>query len=203
MTGIKLCGIKRLEDINTINDIKPEYVGFVFAKTSKRFLEKDEAIRLKKVIDPCIKTVGVFVDEDMESILRLSDAGILDMVQLHGCEDEKYILNIKREINKPVIKAFQVKGREDVVEASECMADHILLDAGTGDGRVFDWDLLGGIKRPYFLAGGLNCNNVVDAVKRLNPYAVDVSSGIETNGIKDAVKMVEFVKKVRSIGHKL
>jgi phosphoribosylanthranilate isomerase len=198
-TKIKLCGIMRPQDIDVINRIKPEYIGFVFAPASRRYITDETAAALKKRLAPGIKAVGVFVDEAPERISGLLDDGIIDIAQLHGHEDEEYLCKLKTLTDKPLIKAFRIKSADDLLKTWDCTADHILLDAGAGGGTVFDWELLRGYDRPYFLAGGLNTSNAEEAVRLLHPFAVDVSSGIETDGLKDPVKMESFVKSVRAV----
>lgn len=199
MTRIKLCGLSRLCDIETANALQPDYVGFVFAAKSKRYVSPDKAMELKNQLLPSIKTVGVFVQETPEIIVRLLEQGTIDIAQLHGEESEDYILQLRKYTGKPLIKAFRVDTEADVEAANASNADYVLLDSGQGGtGTVFDWNLLTEINRPYFLAGGLNANNVQKAVTRLHPYAVDVSSGIETSGHKDAGKMAAFVRAVRN-----
>ena len=197
-TKIKLCGIMRAQDIDVINRIKPEYIGFVFAPASRRYITDETASALKKLLAPGINTVGVFVDEDPGTVSALLNGGVIDIAQLHGHEDEEYLCKLRTLTDKPLIKAFRIKNADDLLKTQDCTADHILLDAGAGNGTVFDWDLLRGYDRPYFLAGGLNTLNAEEAVKRLQPFAVDVSSGIETDGVKDPVKMESFVKSVRA-----
>ena len=195
MVKIKFCGLSRLCDIEFANEIKPDYAGFVFFEKSRRNISFEKAEELKKILAPEIKTVGVFVDEKIEKIL--SFAKILDLIQLHGNENEIYTEKIKNLTDKPVIKAFQIKNEKDLEVALRSPADYIMLDSGQGTGKNFDWKLIKNISRPYFLAGGLNAENVADAVKILNPFAVDVSSGIETDGFKDKIKMLDFAKAVR------
>lgn len=198
MTKIKLCGLTRPCDMEAANQLKPEYVGFVFAKKSRRYVTPDRAFELKKMLLPEIKTVGVFVREAPEVVSRLLNEGILDMAQLHGGEDETYISRLRCLTDSPLMKAFRVDSAEDIAAAERCSADHVLLDSGDGGtGTAFDWSLLQRMRRPYFLAGGLTCENVGRAVEELRPYAVDVSSGIETDGNKDAGKMAQFVDAVR------
>ncbi len=197
MTKIKLCGIRRAEDIEAANTLKPDFIGFVFAKASKRYVAREEAKRLKESLAQGIQAVGVFVDENIEHVAELLNDGIIDLAQLHGSEDEAYIAGLRQLSPKPVIKAFRIKKREDLALAKECSADHILLDAGAGDGEAFEWGWLKGFERPYFLAGGLDSGNVGNAINLLHPYGVDVSSGIETDGFKDTGKMRAFVEAVR------
>lgn len=197
MTKIKLCGLSRPCDIEAANRLKPEYIGFVFLPKSKRYVDYEKARELKSLLSPEIKAVGVFVDESPQRAAELLNNGTIDIVQLHGGEDEDYIGLLRNLTDKPIIKAFRIQSEDDILRAEESSADYILLDSGMGTGTVFNWDLIQNIKRPYFLAGGLDCDNVGEAVGRLHPYAVDVSSGIETNGLKDKEKMAAFVAKVR------
>lgn len=200
MTKIKMCGLSRTEDIEAANAIKPDYIGFVFAEISKRRVSALEASKLKSKLNPEIKAVGVFLDDKLDFVASMLNLGIVDVVQLHGSEDEEYIEKVRKITNKPIIKAFIIRSKEDVERAEKSTADYILLDGGKGEGKAFDWSLLKDIKRPYFLAGGLNPVNVSDAVKALKPYAVDVSTGIETNGVKDREKMTAFAGAVREEG---
>ena len=197
MTRVKMCGMTSEGDVINANELKPDYIGFVFAKNSRRFVTPHRALELKKLLDNDIKAVGVFVDENIETVSALIMDGIIDIAQLHGNEDDDYITLLRERTGKPVIKAFRIRSEQDVLRAEKSKADMILLDAGAGDGRTFDWSLLKEIKRPYFLAGGLNPENAADAVKALKPYAVDVSTGIETNGVKDREKMTAFADAVR------
>lgn len=197
MTKIKLCGLSRIEDIQTANKLKPDYVGFVFAERSKRRVSPLKATELKSKLDPEVKAVGVFLDDNLDLVAAMLNLGIVDLVQLHGNEDEAYIEKVRSITNKPIIKAFIINSIDDVKAAESSTADYILLDGGKGSGKAFDWTLLKDIKRPYFLAGGLNPDNAADAVKKLKPYSVDVSTGIETDGLKDAEKMAAFVSAVR------
>ena len=127
----------------------------------------------------------------------LLNKGTIDIAQLHGSEDEEYILRLRSLTGKPLIKAIKVQSEADIVAADKSGADYVLLDSGAGTGMTFNWELIKGIKRPYFLAGGLSPENVADAIRTLNPFAVDVSSGIETDGLKDESKMTDFVSIVR------
>lgn len=197
MTRVKLCGLTRAEDIEAVNRLEPEYIGFVFAKKSKRYVSPEKAAELKKLLNPEINAVGVFVDEDINKVADLLRNLTIDIAQLHGNEDNSYIEKLKKLINTPVIKAFQIKSGDDMVEARNSAADYVLLDSGKGSGQRFNWELIKSINRPYFLAGGLDTENISIAVKSLRPFAVDVSSGIETDGKKDLDKMTAFVNAVR------
>lgn len=197
MSKIKLCGLSRKCDIEWANALKPEYIGFVFWSKSKRNVPPEKAKELKDLLSPDIKAVGVFVDEPIENVAELLNDNIIDFAQLHGGEDEEYIKKLRALSGKPIIKAFLLKSESDAERAEKSTADYILVDSGTGTGKSFDWELLKNISRPYFLAGGLCCENISQAITALDPYAVDVSSGIETNGCKDKNKMAAFVAAVR------
>lgn len=197
MSKIKLCGLSRKCDIEWANALKPEYIGFVFWSKSKRNVPPEKAKELKDLLSPDIKAVGVFVDEPIENVAELLNDNIIDIAQLHGGEDEEYIKKLRALSGKPIIKAFLLKSESDAERAEKSAADYILVDSGTGTGKSFDWELLKNISRPYFLAGGLCCENISQAITALDPYAVDVSSGIETNGCKDKNKMAAFVAAVR------
>lgn len=197
MTRIKLCGLSRPEDIVAANALQPEYVGFVFAPQSPRFVSPETAERLRRMLSPAIQTVGVFVQQDPQTVAALLNRGILDLAQLHGDEDAHYLVRLRRATKRPIIQAFRVQGAQDIADAMRSKADYVLLDAGAGTGTSFDWNLLRQMERPYFLAGGLDARNAGEAVARWHPFAVDVSSGIETNGYKDPIKMAAFVSAVR------
>ena len=184
MTRIKLCGIMREEDIKVINEILPNYIGFVFAEKSKRFISYDRAKKLKESLEPKVKAAGVFVNEDIKNIIYLVKNKVIDIIQLHGNEDRTYINTLKEEVNIPIIRAYRIKSRFDV---------------GAGCGEIFDETLLEDFNEEYFLAGGLSPDNIKEKIMRLHPFAVDVSSGIETDGKKDAFKMRKFVSLVREV----
>ncbi len=197
MTKIKFCGLTRPCDIAAANEIKPDYVGFVFAPNSKRRVGYKQAVDLKNLLSKDIKAVGVFLNEDIEQVISLLNLGIIDAAQLHGDESVDYIRRIQQETGKPVIKAFRIHSEADVAAAEETIADYIILDAGTGEGKTFDWNLVEQFQKPYFLAGGLKPENVKEAMRQLHPYALDVSTGIETDGLKDKQKMADFAATVR------
>ncbi len=202
-TKIKICGLSRPCDIETVNALRagkagPDYIGFVFVDWSSRCISVETAKELKKLLDPGCKAVGVFVDEKAEVVIGLLKSGLIDLVQLQGREDEDYIGRVRLLTGKPVIKAFSIKTKEDILAAESSSADYVLLDSGKGGlGSSFDWRLIQDLKRPYFLAGGLTPQNVGEAIASLHPYAVDVSSGVETDHVKDRAKMSAFVKAVR------
>ena len=196
VTKIKFCGLRRPCDIEAANELGVDYAGFVFAEKSRRFVSKEQAAALKALLSPKIKAVGVFVDEKAEKIAELCKEGIIDAVQLHGNESEDHIKSLRALTHVPVIRAFRISGEEDMKEAVRSSADIILLDSGAGTGTVFDWKLLRGMERPFFLAGGLDPFNVSEAVRALHPFGVDVSSGIETEGFKDINRMKAFKEAV-------
>ena len=199
MTKIKLCGLSHPCDIRAANELLPDYIGFVFAPKSRRYVSPEKAAELKRMLDPGIRAAGVFVDEQPQVIEALVSRGVIDAVQLHGRENEDYIQDLRKQLgNTRIIQAFSICSEQDAKRAEESSADLILADSpGGGTGEVFDWTLLRKIRRPYFRAGGLNPDNAGDAVNALAPYGVDVSSGIETGGEKDRKKMEKFVLAVR------
>lgn len=197
MTKIKLCGLSRPVDIEEANRLKPEYIGFVFAKKSRRYVTPEQAAQLKLQLSPDIKAVGVFVNAPMELITELLGNKTIDIVQLHGDEDEDYIKQLRSLTDSPIIKAFSITSSSDMESINSSSAHYVLLDSGAGTGTLFNWQLIHSINRPYFLAGGLDPDNAAYAVRSLKPYAVDVSSGIEREGLKDKTKMAAFVSAVR------
>ena len=195
---IKLCGLTRPCDIEAVNELQPDYIGFVFAKKSRRYVSPEKAKELKAMLAPGIQAVGVFVNEEPEQIAALLEAGTIDVAQLHGQESETEIRRLRELTNHPMIQAFRIDTEQDVERANASTADYVLLDSGAGGtGTVFDWDLLQAIRRPYFLAGGLDTENLGTVKAKLNPYGIDVSSGIETDGYKDKEKMTAFVAAAR------
>ncbi|WP_408071727.1 phosphoribosylanthranilate isomerase [Butyrivibrio sp. JL13D10] len=203
MTRIKFCGLTRPEDIDIVNKLKPDYIGFVFYTKSKRNLTPEKAAILKQKLDDKIQAVGVFVDEDMNKIAKLVNDNVIDIIQLHGSEDETYIEDLRKITSAKIIKAFQIK--QNVYEGliNESSADMVLVDSGQGTGKAFDWNILSKIKRPFILAGGLNPENVKDAILNIKPYGIDLSSGIETDGIKDEAKMEAIMTAKRETSSQL
>ena len=197
MAKIKICGLSRKCDIEIANQLNIDYIGFVFYKKSKRYVSFEQALALKKYLKSDIKSVGVFVDEPIKNVVSLLENRIIDIAQLHGNEDEEYIKELRSETDQTIIKAFCINSEEDIIKANESTADYVLLDSGKGSGNVFSWELLKKINRPYFLAGGLSADNAEKALELLNPYALDVSSGVETDGLKDKNKMTAFVSVIR------
>ena len=198
MTKIKLCGLTRPCDIEWANDLRPDYIGFVFAQKSRRYTSPVDARALREKLHPDIRAVGVFVNEAPEAVASLLNDGIIDIAQLHGGEDADYIKALRKLTGRPLIKAFRIDSAADLDRARRSTADHVLLDNGAGGtGTAFDWSVLKDFDRPFFLAGGLGPDNVARAIKAVHPFAVDVSSGIETDGVKDYKKMTAFVSAVR------
>lgn len=197
-TKIKLCGMFRMQDIAVINTLKPDYAGFVFYPPSHRNISVAQAMAMREALHSSIKAVGVFVDSPARLVAKLLNDGVIDAAQLHGHEDAAYIAQLRRQTEKPIIQAIKIRTAEDGARAEASAADWVLLDNGLGTGERFDWSLIQTVRRPYFLAGGLDADNIAEAVRQLHPYAVDVSSGIETNKLKDADKMQRFVQAVRN-----
>lgn len=198
-TKIKLCGLTRESDIEVANQLLPEYIGFVFAKKSRRYLSPERAKELRTLLRAEISAVGVFVREEPEIVAELLQSGVIDAAQLHGGEDAAYVARLRALTDHPIIQAFRADRAKNLLAAAESRVDCVLLDSGEGGtGSPFDWNVLQTFPRPYFLAGGLNPENVADAIDKLHPYAVDVSSGIETDGKKDPEKMRAFVRAVRN-----
>ena len=199
-TELKICGLSRLEDIIAVNRHGADYAGFVFFKKSKRYVDPYKANELIELLRSDIKPVGVFMDEPIDDVVRIARISGVELVQLHGHESEEYVEYIKRTLDRPVIKAFKA-GEEGALErAANTSADYVMIDSGAGSGKKFDWSILKDFKREYFLAGGLDAESVGEAISLLEPYAVDVSSGVETDGIKDEKKIAEFIKAVKHGG---
>ena len=197
MTKIKFCGLSRRCDIEAVNELKPEYIGFVFVKTSKRYVSFEKAEELKSLLDPKIKAVGVFVNEDLKRIEEICDKKVIDIVQLHGLEEEKELNYLRSRIVQPVIKAFLYKKGRRCQTSGKKSGGFYFIGFGAGTGRTFEWEWIKHMERPYFLAGGIHIDNVEKALEQLKPYAIDVSSGIETEGRKDKRKMAAIMTAVR------
>lgn len=206
MTKIKICGLSRKADIDSVNRWLPDYVGFVFAP-SKRQVVPEQASSLKAELDLRIKTVGVFVNEPILSIVKLYNARVIDLVQLHGDETEEYIKEIKSQIDCPVIKVVRVQSTEQVSQVEKLSCNMLLLDTFQqdqygGSGKSFDYSLIPILQKPFFLAGGLANSNIIQAIKKCNPYGVDISSGVETDGLKDENKIRNIIQTVRNFDRK-
>ena len=198
-TKIKICGLRRREDILAVNEARPDYCGFIieFPK-SFRSVTADKVRELVKDLSPEIKGVGVFVNAPVEFVSGLLNDGTLALAQLHGQEDEAYIRELKKLTDKPIIKVFSVKTSEDIEKALQSPADYILLDQGSGGtGMTFDWSLIPKIERPFFLAGGIGSENLEQAIREIRPYAVDLSSSVETDKWKDPEKIRNVADIVR------
>ena len=198
---LKFCGMTSRADIDAANEAKPDYIGFVFAESPRHVSDLDAA-RLKEHLNPDIQTVGVFVDDEPAHIAALVRDGVIDLVQLHGNEDARYIARLRETCAAPIIKAVRVETHADIERVEALPVDFLLLDTYTqhaygGSGKTFDWSLIGETAKPYFLAGGLNETNIAAALQT-GAYALDLSSGIETNGVKDAGKMRRIAAMVRS-----
>lgn len=199
-TRIKLCGMWREVDIEGVNAARPDYVGFVidFPK-SKRSLTRERVAQLSSQVDDRIVRVGVFVDEPQEFVTELFDAGTIDVAQLHGHEDEEYIARLRAISDVRIWQAFQVRDAAATERARASSADMVVVDAGQGTGCVFDWSLVQGLDRDFILAGGLGPDNVAAAIEQVRPWGVDMSSGIETDGVKDPEKMRAAVAAARKM----
>ena len=199
MVKIKICGLRRLEDISIVNRYKPDYVGFVFAD-SKRKVSHDFAYEMKSNLSSDIVSVGVFVDADIGEIVELFDRGIIEIAQLHGLESEDYINKLRENTNGElkIINAIEMSDEKDLLEYDNSISDYLLLDSGKGSGKTFDWGLIRkDLNKEFFLAGGINISNIADAIEEFNPYAIDLSSGVETDGLKDENKIEEIMEVIR------
>ena len=206
MTKIKICGLTRTEDIAMVNEFLPDYIGFVFAK-SRRQVSAEQAKELKKRLKPEIKAVGVFVNEKPENIAKIANQGIIDLIQIHGDEDAAYCAQLRKLTQAPIIKVVRVEREDDLAGIEEFDCDYYLFDTLSskdygGTGKAFDHSLLYNkeIKKPFFVAGGLNQDNVAAVIEVIKPFGVDTSGGVETDGIKDANKIKEFIKQGRIVG---
>ena len=210
---VKMCGISKVETIPAVVEAKPDYMGLVFAPSKRQVTVEQAEILVEELHKQCInhydtkvvKTVGVFVNETLDNLVRIADTANLDAVQLHGDEDEAFIQSLKERTNVEVWKAIQIRSAADVEKWIDSSADMLLFDAyhkdeRGGTGEVFDWSSLDTFERPFMLAGGIDSTNVARAIRTVRPYGIDISSGIETNGMKDDKKITAFTKIVKSIG---
>lgn len=199
---IKLCGMFRDCDIDYANEAKPDYVGFILGFTkSHRNIDAETARRLRSRLDTGIKAVGVFVNSPETTCAEYANCGIIDVIQLHGDEDADFIRRLRELTSAPIIKAAKIRTPEDIGRVQALGADYVLLDNGTGTGEMFDHSLLDGaeIRQPFFLAGGLTPENLRQAAESVRPYCVDLSSGVETDRLKDREKMLEAVRVIREL----
>ena len=219
MVKLKICGMKRLEDIEIVNKYKPDYIGFVFAE-SPRKVSYGQAKELSSNLSEDIVPVGVFVNEHMKLIVDLFKEGIIKIAQLHGDEDENYIRNLKAKSLEqtgseiPIINAIEINKlfhaddldedqvNERLLEWRDSVSDYFILDSGKGSGKTFNWNLVDKssefFKNSIFLAGGLNSENLASAIEEFNPFAVDLSSSVETDGFKDEEKIKEIMEIVEN-----
>ena len=198
MTLVKCCGMFRPEDIDAVNAARPDFCGFVvnFPK-SHRSVTAEQARDLRERLAPGIAAVGVFVNEEPRRVAEVAAMCALDVVQLHGDEGEGDIAELRRLTDATIVRAFKVRTARDLDAARASSADYVLLDNGQGTGATFDWSLLAGFERPYFLAGGLTPDNIPQAIEQLHPYAIDLSSGLETDNLKDPAKIKQAVDRTR------
>lgn len=210
---VKMCGISKVKTIPAVVEAKPDYMGLVFAPSKRQVTVEQAEILVEELHKQCInhydtkvvKTVGVFVNEALDNLVRIADTANLDAVQLHGDEDEAFIQSLKERTNVEVWKAIQIRTAADTEKWIDSSADMLLFDAyhkdeRGGTGEVFDWSSLDAFERPFMLAGGIDSTNVARAIRTVRPYGIDISSGIETNGVKDDEKITAFTKIVKSIG---
>lgn len=201
MTRIKICGLTRTADIEAVNEVRPDFAGFVIeVSRSRRNVSEDQVRELVKNLSKKIRAVGVFVNAPAEQVAELLNEGTLALAQLHGAEDAAYIERLRQLTDKPVIQAFSIRTGADIDRAMESRADYLLLDqGGGGTGECFDWSLVPELQRPFFLAGGLGTENLEEAICRVKPWAVDLSSSLERDGRKDPAKIREAVELVRKL----
>ena len=199
-TKVKICGLMRDIDIYNVNLYRPDYAGFIMCARFRRFVNPEDAKRMVRSLSEGIQSVSVFVDQPLEEVVCTVKDVDFDLIQLHGQEDNEYIYELRKKTGKQIIKAFKITCEKDVLEAMNSKADLILLDGGNGEGKSFDWSLLKSIKRDFILAGGLTPDNVKSAVETIQPYAVDTSSGVETEQFKDEQKISDFIRAVRTAG---
>lgn len=196
---IKICGLSRVADIEAVNRYQPDYAGFIlhFSKSSRN-ITIEQAKQLRSKLSDNIPAVGVTVNQPLDTVAQWLKNNIIDIIQLHGEEEDDYIRALRFKKEKPIWKAFKIRSESDLEAAKVSSADLVLLDNGYGTGETFDWTLLRDIGRPFILAGGLGLGNLSQAAK-MQPYAMDLSSGAETNGIKDPEKIRMLIETIRSL----
>ena len=201
MSKIKICGLTREEDIRYVNECLPDYIGFVFAE-SRRQVDRKRAARMREKLDGRVCPAGVFVNESADIVAELLNEEIVDIAQLHGDEGEDYIGLLKEKMKRGrIIQAVRVRQREDILEKRQSSADYLLFDtyagqAYGGTGKTFRWELTQGVEREFFLAGGIDSTNIEQAIRVAAPYALDLSSAVETDGKKDREKILEILSKL-------
>ncbi len=195
MAKVKICGIRRMEDVSFLNELKPDYAGFILSPDYRRSITGKEAEALSQCLSKDIKKVGVFVNESAETVNEYVKRGIIDLVQLHGEESPAYCT----KITAPVIKVFKCSEGFSAESIAEYDTDFFMFDTAAGSGRVFNWGLVPKTEKPVFLAGGLSAGNVAGAIEAVHPFAVDISSGAETDGVKDYEKIKKILGVVRNV----
>lgn len=197
MSCIKICGLRRDADIDIVNKYKPDYAGFILVPGRTRNVELDTLKRLSGLLSKDIQSVGVFYDSQLDNIAKIADLQLLDVIQLHGHETERDVEWLKTRFEMPIIKAISVKSRLDIEAWQHSQCDYLLLDNGNGGtGERFDWNSIGTIEKPFFIAGGINADNILEALKYA-PYGIDVSGGVESEGYKDEEKVNKIIAMVR------
>lgn len=196
---LKLCGIRRAQDVDMINKVSPDFIGYIFYEKSRRYISPENAKKLNEMLNEGISPVGVFVNKSVEETAEIANGLSLKAVQLHGDEDESYIRRLRELYGGEIWKAVRVQGLEDIQKCVGYSADMLLLDAFTpnygGSGKRIDLSFVkkADLKRPFFLAGGINAQNLGEILSEISPCGIDVSSGFETEGIKDENKLMEFI----------
>lgn len=199
MTLVKICGLMRVQDAEAVNAAGADFAGFILSKGFRRSIDATRAAEISSHLSQEVRPVGVFVDEPVEFVAELIESGTVEVAQLHGSESDDYIDCLRARMPEClIVKAFRVRNEADIAQANASHADLVLLDNGQGTGEAFDWSHLESVKRPYVLAGGLGAHNVAQAVRQFSPYAVDMSSGVETDGLKDSEKIAKAVRAVRA-----
>lgn len=203
MISVKFCGMRRPQDIEYANECRPDYVGFILSDGFKRTVSKKDFLALEKGLDKNIKKVGVFVNERPHNILEL--APHLDVIQLHGDENEDYIKNLRKAFSGEIWKAVRAKSPEDIERYSPVHIDKLLIDSYSedsvgGTGKRIDTEVVRNakIEKPFFIAGGITAENIGEIIRDTKPYGIDVSSGIETDGVKDLQKMKQIMEILKN-----
>lgn len=207
---IKVCGIRRPEDVDIVNTYLPDYIGFVFAPTWRQ-IDTDTACSLKSLLHPEIKSVGVFVNQPIELLTEACARGAADYLQLHGQEDASYEKALVKALTQKGIKnaeerliqAYRIRSAADFDCIGNTLAPLLLLDAYSptdigGTGEAFDWTMIRNVNQPFFLAGGITAENVTEAIRLAQPFGIDASSSLETDKAKDREKIKLFIERIRN-----
>lgn len=203
MAKVKITGISHEVEIGIMNELRPDYVGFVFLKRNNRFIAPEHAGYLRAKLNRTIKSVGIFSNASLDTVAMSAETAGLDFIQLDGDETREYIAALRELIHCPIIKSFKISRAIDAERAMNTSADYVLLDSDKGHGKAFNWSLIGNTNRKYFLTGGLNIDNVAQALSITpQPYAVDVNTGVESNRLKDFRKVMKFILAVREFKKK-